>query len=212
MPRPATPLVGRDTELAALLRLLDTVRPAGHPNASVVSGDAGVGKTRLLSEFVEEANERGVLTLVGHCLDFGDAGLPYLPFSEAFGRLAIDQPEVVADLLAKFPPIARLLPQHRRMGGALEPPDDRLDRIDLFDAVLGALTELAGDRWVALVVEDVHWAEQSTRDLLGFLLARIFDARVDSSSPIAATICIAGTHCGTRWPNGPGCLPSTGSR
>ena len=178
MPRPATPLVGRDTELAALLRLLDTGRPAGHPNASVVSGDAGVGKTRLLSEFVEEANERGVLTLVGHCLDFGDAGLPYLPFSEAFGRLAIDQPEVVADLMAKFPPIARLLPQHRRMGGAIEPPDDRLDRIDLFDAVLGALTELAGDRWVALVVEDVHWAEQSTRDLLGFLLARIFDARV----------------------------------
>ena len=64
------------------------------------------------------------------------------------------------------------------MGGAIEPPDDRLDRIDLFDAVLGALTELAGDRWVALVVEDVHWAEQATRDLLGFLLARIFDARV----------------------------------
>ncbi len=178
MPHPSTPLVGRDVELAALLRLLDDDRSASHPNASVVSGDAGVGKTRLLAEFIETANERGVLTLVGHCLDFGDAGLPYLPFSEAFGRLAIEQPEVVTELLRTFPPIARLLPQHRRMGGSIEPPDDRLDRIELFDAVLGALTELAREQWVMLVVEDVHWAEQSTRDLLGFLLARISDERV----------------------------------
>ena len=88
------------------------------------------------------------------------------------------KPEVVAELLRQFPPIARLLPQHRRMGGAIEPPDDRLDRIELFDAVLGALTELARERWVTLVIEDVHWAEQSTRDLLGFLLARIVDERV----------------------------------
>lgn len=178
MPRPSTPLIGRAAELAALVRLLDEERPFGRPSSIVLSGDAGVGKTRLLGEFVNAAADRDVRTLVGHCLDFGDAGLPYLPFSEAFGRLANEEPDLVSALLVQFPPIARLLPQHRRMGGAVEPPDDRIDRGELFEAVLGAITEVARAQRVLLVVEDVHWAEQSTRDLLGFLLARVHDERI----------------------------------
>ena len=106
MPRRSTPLVGRTAELAELQQLLD-----GAPErAAVVSGDAGVGKTRLLAELIDRAEQAGVLCLVGHCLDFGDANLPYLPFGEAFGRLAAAEPDLVEQLRSRFGPIGRLLP------------------------------------------------------------------------------------------------------
>ena len=167
VPRSAVPLVGRSDELATLLGALDSA--ADHrATAVVVGGDAGVGKTRILSELNDIALERGLLTIIGHCVDLGDAPPPYLPFSEAFARLAADQPDVMAELTAAHPPIARLLP-----GRASVDADDRIDRGELFASVLGALTDLAADHCVVLFVEDVHWADQATRDLLGFLFTRL---------------------------------------
>ncbi|WP_170323608.1 helix-turn-helix transcriptional regulator [Cryptosporangium phraense] len=162
-----TPLVGRDDELALLGRLL----PPGPPAASLVSGEAGIGKTRLLREFARAAAADGALVLVGHCVSFGGDAVPFLPVSEAFGRLARDEPEAVATLRAHYPPLARLLP-HRRMVGS-EGGEGRLDPADLYEAVLGALLDLSADRRVLLVVEDLHWADGATRDLFGFLLARL---------------------------------------
>ena len=62
----------------------------------LLSGDAGVGKTRLLVELRDLAVEEGWRVVAGHCLDFGDSALPYLPFSEVLGRLEAELPEVVA--------------------------------------------------------------------------------------------------------------------
>ncbi len=178
MARPRTPLVGRSAELDRLVQLLDD-DVSRQIDSLVLSGDAGVGKTRLLAELIERAAERGVQTLVGHCLDFGEPGLPYLPFSEAFGTLAREQPERVESLLAEIPAIGRLLPTRRIMGAPGDlPEDNRIERRDLFDAVLAALVSLAAEGPVLLVVEDAHWADQSTRDLLGFLLTRLRDERV----------------------------------
>ena len=71
---------------------------SGTAGSVLLSADAGVGKTRVLSEVIARATERGLLTMVGHCIDLGDAGLPYLPFSEAFGRLAAEAPDLVASI------------------------------------------------------------------------------------------------------------------
>src|SRR4051812_27749463 len=72
------PLMGRARELATLADWVG-LNGATSARAVLLAGDAGVGKTRLLSELVIEAEQRGWRTMVGHCLDFGDSALPYLP-------------------------------------------------------------------------------------------------------------------------------------
>ena len=84
MPRGQPAFVGRQSEMSALLDALDAAA-RGEPGAVVVHGDAGVGKTRLLTEMSGQATARGALVLTGHCSDLGGA-LPYLPFTEALPR------------------------------------------------------------------------------------------------------------------------------
>ncbi len=164
-----SPLVGRTDTLRALA---DAVGLGGDPGGKVLlSGDAGVGKSRLLAELSDLARTAGWRVLVGHCLDFGDSALPYLPFTEAFGRLATDAPETARALVRQSAVLERLLPVHRTLGepdGRVEPTD----RASMFDAVQQALTGLATAGPLLMVVEDVHWADRSTRELLTFLLTR----------------------------------------
>jgi DNA-binding NarL/FixJ family response regulator len=177
VPRTVAPLVGRAAELAELQTTLDAAFGGGagtRAAVAVVGGDAGVGKTRLLSELVDAAKQRGALVLIGHCVDLGDNPPPYLPFSEAFARLAADEPALVDDLLTSHPAIARLLP-----GRSSTSPDDRLDRGQLFESVLAAFVQLAAKAPVLVIVEDLHWADMATRDLLGFLYTRV------STEPLA---------------------------
>jgi predicted ATPase/DNA-binding NarL/FixJ family response regulator len=171
VPRSIAPLVGRSAELTALTKALDAAR-SGTASAVVVGGDAGVGKTRLLTELIASASADGLLCLIGHCVDLGDTPPPYLPFTEAFTRLSAERPDLGEHAIATFPALARLLP--RRAGPAELP----LDRGDLFDSVLAALRDLATEQPVALIVEDVHWADQATRDLLGSLFTRLLDERI----------------------------------
>jgi DNA-binding NarL/FixJ family response regulator len=177
VPWTSTPLVGRSTEMAAMLSAVDDAKTR-RAGAILLSGDAGVGKTRLLDEVATGAHERGFGVLVGHCTDFGDAGLPYLPFSEIFGRLAGERPDLVESVLTNFPAIGRLLPTHRLIGAQPVPQDGPLDRAALFDAVLGALTALSTSEPLLVIVEDTHWADDSTRDLIGFLLTRLTSQRL----------------------------------
>jgi DNA-binding CsgD family transcriptional regulator/tetratricopeptide (TPR) repeat protein len=174
VPRPATPLIGRSAELTDLVTAVKAARD-GASGAVIVGGDAGVGKTRLLGELMTEVAADSVLCLVGHCVDLGDTPPPYLPFTEAFTRLAAERPDLGENLPSVFPALARLLP-----GGAgrSRVPDDRVERGELFDSVLGALAELAAEQPVVLLVEDIHWADQATRDLLGFLFTRLDGERV----------------------------------
>ena len=170
---PASALVGRAVELATLQRL----RSDPHEVGAIVGGDAGVGKTRLLAELARTARADGDCVLVGHCLHFGGDAVPYLPISEAFGRLARDEPELSAELRNNLPPIDRLLPQHRLIGAEATPPAP-FDLAELFDAVLTALIRISADRPVLFLIEDTHWADGSTRDLIGFLFARLSGERV----------------------------------
>jgi predicted ATPase len=191
------PLVARTAEMH---RLRAAFARAQQQDAAAVllAGDAGVGKTRLLTELGEYATARGALVLTGRCLDVREGGLPYLPFAEALTPLASgSDPEVAAALTAR-PALARLLPQlsgvvavgpassleHQPVAAADHEAMHRvrteqdLGQLQLFDAVLGALTELTERRPVALLVEDLHWADGSTRNLLSFLISRLRGQRL----------------------------------
>ncbi|WP_240675034.1 helix-turn-helix transcriptional regulator [Cellulomonas endophytica] len=165
----STPLVGRAAELGRLREGLARAA-AGEPSVLLLAGDAGVGKTRLLREAAVTAEARGAVALVAHCVDLGDVGLPYLPFAEALAHLRDAEPEAVAAAVASHPALARLLP-----GGAGEVPEDgSAQRLQLFDGVLALLTAVgAPGRPVLLALEDLHWADDASRDLLRFVTARL---------------------------------------
>ncbi|QIX25370.1 AAA family ATPase [Nocardioides sp. JQ2195] len=176
-------LVGRDAELAELsstLGILPTrveARPGAdaQPHVVLLAGDAGVGKTRLLTALRDVAFAEGWQVVAGHCLDFGDSALPYLPFSEVMGRLAADLPEVVDTVAGLHPGLSRLQPGRRMLSGELgEPGQATVDRADIFEAVHALLERAAEKAPLLLVIEDAHWADQSTRDLISFLCSRPF--------------------------------------
>jgi DNA-binding CsgD family transcriptional regulator len=172
-----TPFVGRDEDFSRLRALLDPESGSPGAHAALLAGEAGVGKTRLLRELTLQAQQDGALVLVGHCLDLDAGALPYLPFSDAFGRLGREHP-IQADLaITAAPAIARLFPS-RRMMGQVDAEETRVDRSELYEAVYDALEALAADQPVLLVIEDVHWADESSRHLLSFLLARPSDSPV----------------------------------
>jgi DNA-binding CsgD family transcriptional regulator len=151
-----------------MLALLDDAA-SGRAVVALVSGDAGVGKTRLVNEVTDLAAERGFAVLSGHCAEVGDS-VPYLPLADAL-RTATRAPGAAAgvlEALAARPVLGRLLPE----GGAGQPAGAEgagMARQQMFGAVLGLLAELAADRPVLLVLEDLHWADASSRDLVTFL-------------------------------------------
>jgi len=170
-------LIGRKVELDEIAASLG-VGAASTQRAVLLGGDAGVGKTRLLTELRDIAVEAGWQVVAGHCLDFGDSALPYLPFSEVLGRLATAVPEVLDEVAGKRPVLRVLQPGRRTMQGADPESAAAVGRGDLFDAVHGLLDAVAADAPVLLVLEDVHWADTSTRDLIRFLLSRPFENQV----------------------------------
>jgi DNA-binding CsgD family transcriptional regulator len=151
---------------------------AGRPVVTLISGDAGVGKTRLVTELDARARESGFTVLSGRCAELGDA-VPYLPLADAL-RDATTGPcpgAPLLDALAARPVLSRLLPDRNESqpaGGDMP----GLVQQQLFGAVLGMLSELAAASPVLLVLEDVHWADQSTRDLLTFLSRMLHAERI----------------------------------
>ncbi|GAA2323364.1 AAA family ATPase [Streptomyces kunmingensis] len=158
-----TPFIGRAGELAQLTGVLERAA-AGDPRAVLIAGDAGVGKTRTLTEAAAHAAATGMTVLTGHCVDLGDVGLPYLPFTEILAAAAAD--ERLAPAFAGRPAVDRLI------GRAPGTGPETGSRLQLFEGVAGLLADLAALTPLLLVIEDLHWADQSSRDLLRFLLSR----------------------------------------
>ncbi|MFE7902068.1 AAA family ATPase [Streptomyces sp. NPDC057424] len=158
-----TPVVGREAELGRLSGVLEHAR-AGEARAVLLAGDAGVGKTRLLEEISGRAGDHGMTVVTGHCVDLGDVGLPYLPFTEILGVFTAD--ERFSGALAAHPVVERLL------GAGTGSVRDVDGRLRLFEGMAGLLADVAEVAPLLLVLEDLHWADQSSRDLLRFLLGR----------------------------------------
>jgi DNA-binding CsgD family transcriptional regulator/tetratricopeptide (TPR) repeat protein len=176
-----TDLIGRDAELEQLSSQLGIRASAGVDGAApteqsvramLVAGDAGVGKTRVLMALRDAAIEAGWHVVAGHCLDLADSSLPYLPFSEILGRVMADQPDVATRVLEQHPTLARLQPGRRIRSSETASGDQALDRGNVYDAFSDLLSAVAHDAPVLVVVEDAHWADESTRDMLSFLFSR----------------------------------------
>lgn len=169
-----TDLIGRDAELEELSSQLGIrASEAGRTvRAMLVAGDAGVGKTRLIMALRDRALEAGWQVVAGHCLDLADSSLPYLPFSEVLGRVMADLPDVATRVLEQHPTLARLQPGRRIRSGETASGDQALDRGNVYDAFGDLLAAVAEHGPVLVVVEDAHWADESTRDMLSFLFSR----------------------------------------
>src|SRR5262245_40641004 len=142
--------VGRDRELGELERVLESTR-AGGGTTVLVAGEAGIGKTRLASELSSRARAAGFEVLLGRSIDLVGTELPYQPVVEALRPLGDPRPAAGA------------------ASGS---------RLKVFEDALALLSERAASTPVLLVLEDLHWADTSTLDLVAFLAHSLDDRRV----------------------------------
>jgi DNA-binding CsgD family transcriptional regulator len=166
--------VGRQAELASLRAAVDRLG-SGATAAVLVGGEAGVGKSRLIGEVSTHATAAGVRVLNGACVALGAESLPYAPFTQALGELAAELgAEGIEELVgsAARADLARLVPELREPGDQVRPAG-ATDRAVLFHAVLRTLEAGSATAPLLLVIEDVHWADASSRELLGFLVGRL---------------------------------------
>ncbi|WBB62858.1 AAA family ATPase [Streptomyces sp. WMMC500] len=170
--------VGRAAELGALTEAYDRAA-AGAPCAVLVGGEAGVGKSRLVEEFLARAEAAGAVTAVGNCIESGADGLPFAPFSTALRALRRRLGDRLDEAVAgQHGELARLLPELGPIPDLPAAAQGEAGRARLYELAARMLEKLAGERVLVLVVEDLHWADHSTRELLGYLLRSVQAARL----------------------------------
>ena len=148
--RASAAFIGRVPELEVLGRALDEAR-SGRGTTVLVAGEAGIGKTRLASELATRARAAGFDVRLGRSIDLVGTDLPYQPFVEALR------------------PLAEPRPADGRTAGS---------QLRVFEETLAMLTEHAAEAPVLLVLEDLHWADTSTLDLVVFLAHNLADRPV----------------------------------
>src|SRR5579862_1080876 len=166
---------GREGELAVLAGAFEAAAE-GTPATVLVGAEAGGGKSRLVAEFTARIGDRA-LVLAGGCVELSAADLPYAPFAAALRELVRGRGATeVAALLPgqRAGELAALLPEF----GSPPAADPETARVRLFELFLALLEALADQRPVVLVVEDVHWADRPTCDLLSFLVRNLRQAAV----------------------------------
>lgn len=171
-------LVGRQEELS---QLEDALLAANRSDGRFVllAGEAGIGKTRLATELTRRAHKLGCTALWGSCSE-AELSLPYLPFVEAIGNQLgeHDLAHVRAELGPMSGELAQLFPQ---LGNGAQPPttgDPAQAKLRMFESVVTLLDLWARERGLLLVLEDVHWADSSTRHLLDYVARRMANSRV----------------------------------
>ena len=173
--------VGRGEELLRLQAVLDDAG-SGVVGTAIVGGEAGVGKTRLLAELRAGAESAGARFLVGACVDLGDGARPYDPLvaalrpwlkalpSDEFNRIVGPARSAVRQLIPDL-----------ETGSDGETAVDTLTsstQSTLYLQVLGLIERIAADAVTVIVLEDLHWSDRSTRDMLRFLVRNLTHGRV----------------------------------
>jgi DNA-binding CsgD family transcriptional regulator/tetratricopeptide (TPR) repeat protein len=170
--------IGRSRELAELEAALADAS-AGRPSLAFIAGESGVGKTRLLQELERGALAAEARVVSGECVSLGDDELPYAPIVAALRSLTRDGDPVLDELgPATRAGLASLLPE---LAPATAPPV--MDRNEpaqsrVFEALLTLLDLLGRHEPVLLAIEDLHWADASTRAFLSFLARSLRSERV----------------------------------
>ena len=167
-------MIGRESELAELRALFDEAL-AGNPRVAVIGGEAGIGKSRLISEFTEGAAD-DALVVVGQCVDFGAVDVPYAPLAGLLrGIVAEYGVEAVTEAAGANRDTLWRLTEPERASGSKD--DD--SGVNRPSELLTALFErFAAIRPLVVVIEDLHWADPATLDVLRFA------ARVLTRGPI----------------------------
>jgi DNA-binding CsgD family transcriptional regulator len=190
--------IGRREELTSLARQLERAK-AEDPAFALIGGEAGVGKTRLTRELASLAASQDCCVLTGQCVELGGEGLPLAPLVDALRTLArAVPPDLLAEVLGPAAPaLSRLLPELARATAAASsfppeptaaavptaaapavPASDDMSKAQLLEHVLGTLDRLSAVQPVLLAVEDLHWADRSTLDLVAFLFRSLRQSRV----------------------------------
>lgn len=163
---PEGTLFGREPEMARLRQMVEAAK-GGVGSLVLLAGESGIGKTRLAQEMLREAYEGGFLIAPGRCYE-QHKGITYFPFLEALtiahaaATLALRN-----DFDLRWPEIANLLPDRDGdLAGAPWPVADSNRRIHLYWQVKDFLQALSQDRPLALMVDDLQWADESSLDLL----------------------------------------------
>ncbi len=182
--------VGRAGELAELQRAFDEAA-SGRPGLVLVGGDSGVGKTRLVSEFEQRLELRsedepvggsesaGVIFLRGQSVEQSDGDLPYAPLLSALRPVVRGRHEALGELSAgDRSQLATILPGLEDDGRARDQRSDPSGQLRLFEAMLELLEILADCAPLVLALEDVHWADRSTRAFIAFAARSLRQTRV----------------------------------
>lgn len=166
-------MIGRADELQLLLQAAHGEVPGR--SAWLVGGDAGVGKTRLVDELAARSDAGRVIVATGACIHTANGSLPYVAISEALRTLcreaALDPDELPNHVRTE---ISALVPElDAGSGPGADPVTEARTALRLFDAVASLLGRIGADRRVCLVLEDLHWADASTRELFVFLVHNV---------------------------------------
>ncbi len=173
-----SPLVGRVREIAKLRASLANA-VAGQEQFVMICGEAGIGKSRLTEELIFQAQRNGVDVLIGHCVD-PEASAAYLPFVEVLD-VCVDRVATGDDLRKLLgeegPELAHLIPRISRTlpdlaTKSLDLPAPKAQQL-LFKSYLDFLARLAEKQPILLILEDLHWADDSTFALLRHLMQRM---------------------------------------
>lgn len=166
---PGRPLVGRRAELQ---ELQGWWTHPGSERVLLLSGEAGIGKTRLLAETARRAHAAGAIVLAGRAPE--DTLVPYQPFLEAIGHYVFNAPLAELRSVGRHagPELGQLIPEIRRRLPELGPPepgDPETDRYRLFEAVAALLGEISASASLLVVLDDLHWSDRPTQLLLRHL-------------------------------------------
>ena len=171
-------VVGRESEISRLEdSLLMAIR--GEGNLVALSGDAGVGKSRLAIELKLRAEKLRAQVMSGACSE-AELALPYLPFLEAIGDYlaTAELKRLKRRLGVSRRELARLFPQLGDETAAASTGDGQQARQRLYESLLGLLRIVAEEKGLLLVIEDLHWADDSTRELVDYLSRRLGTNRI----------------------------------
>ena len=171
---------GRQSQTDAALQLWKSAL-AGERQALLLSGEPGIGKTRLAAEVARHAHAAGATVLYGRCEE--SLGAPYQPFAEALDQhVRALPPDELAPQLGRYPEeLSRLAPTLPALLPELGSPlssDAETERYRLFEAVAAWLTAAAAPRGLVLVLDDLHWAARPTLVLLQHVLHATGGARL----------------------------------
>lgn len=170
---PGPELIGRTTELTRLADIAELTAETG-ARLALVSGEAGIGKSTLVTEFLAQLADAGWGKHVGHCIEYADRSIPFGPVVNILRSVLLDNLEEVDALVGnRRADLSGLLPELGEGGASLVGDVDRL-----FDAISSTLVEASSRRPLAVLVEDIHWADSATRDLLASLVHSLGSARI----------------------------------